>query len=135
MGALTLLSLIVFLFSVFFFKTIRQKILDFLNPLTEPLGVQLMAAVAAVWSRKKGKRHSKTKVKPEMEAAHGQPPVIRGDPRGRQGRPRRGGPRVKLETSSSSCACCGEVGGGSGAHPTSVFFSFYLMMSILNFSF
>ncbi|XP_070323056.1 protein DOP1B isoform X1 [Odocoileus virginianus] len=45
-------------------KTIRQKILDFLNPLTAPLGVQLMAAVAAVWSRKKGKRHSKTKIIP-----------------------------------------------------------------------
>uniref|UniRef100_A0A452RVA3 DOP1 leucine zipper like protein B n=1 Tax=Ursus americanus TaxID=9643 RepID=A0A452RVA3_URSAM len=34
-------------------KTIRQKILDFLNPLTAHLGVQLTAAVAAVWSRKK----------------------------------------------------------------------------------
>ncbi|XP_043330624.1 protein dopey-2 isoform X3 [Cervus canadensis] len=45
-------------------KTIRQKILDFLNPLTAPLGVQLMAAVAAVWSRKKGKRHNKTKIVP-----------------------------------------------------------------------
>uniref|UniRef100_A0A4W2G446 DOP1 leucine zipper like protein B n=1 Tax=Bos indicus x Bos taurus TaxID=30522 RepID=A0A4W2G446_BOBOX len=45
-------------------KTIRQKILDFLNPLTAPLGVQLTAAVAAVWSRKKGKRHSKTKIVP-----------------------------------------------------------------------
>lgn len=44
------------------FQTIRQKILDFLNPLTALLGVQLMAAVAAVWSRKRGKRHSKAKV-------------------------------------------------------------------------
>nr|KAF6381744.1 DOP1 leucine zipper like protein B [Pipistrellus kuhlii] len=46
-------------------KTIRQKILDFLNPLTAHLGVQLMAAVAAVWSRKRGKRHSKAKIVPE----------------------------------------------------------------------
>uniref|UniRef100_A0A8D1D2K5 DOP1 leucine zipper like protein B n=2 Tax=Sus scrofa TaxID=9823 RepID=A0A8D1D2K5_PIG len=45
-------------------KTIRQKILDFLNPLTAHLGVQLTAAVAAVWSRKKVKRHSKTKIVP-----------------------------------------------------------------------
>ncbi|PNJ42221.1 DOPEY2 isoform 4, partial [Pongo abelii] len=42
-------------------KTIRQKILDFLNPLTAHLGVQLTAAVAAVWSRKKAQRHSKMK--------------------------------------------------------------------------
>ncbi|GAB5576273.1 protein dopey-2 isoform X2 [Prionailurus iriomotensis] len=42
-------------------KTIRQKILDFLNPLTAHLGVQLTAAVAAVWSRKKVKRLSKMK--------------------------------------------------------------------------
>ncbi|XP_044526206.1 protein dopey-2 [Gracilinanus agilis] len=40
-------------------KTIRQKILDFLNPLGIQLGVQLIAAVAAVWSRKKVKHHSK----------------------------------------------------------------------------
>ncbi|XP_072471021.1 protein DOP1B isoform X2 [Notamacropus eugenii] len=40
-------------------KTIRQKILDFLNPLGIQLGVQLTAAVAAVWSRKKVKHHSK----------------------------------------------------------------------------
>uniref|UniRef100_H0VPR7 DOP1 leucine zipper like protein B n=1 Tax=Cavia porcellus TaxID=10141 RepID=H0VPR7_CAVPO len=45
-------------------KTIRQKILDFLNPLTAHLGVQLTAAVAAVWSRKKAPRHSKTKIIP-----------------------------------------------------------------------
>ncbi|XP_051840799.1 protein dopey-2 [Antechinus flavipes] len=40
-------------------KTIRQKILDFLNPLGIQLGVQLTAAVATVWSRKKVKHHSK----------------------------------------------------------------------------
>ncbi|KAG8518552.1 Protein dopey-2, partial [Galemys pyrenaicus] len=50
-------------------KTIRQKILDFLNPLTAPLGVHLIAAVAAVWSRKRAKRHSKTKTVPEASAA------------------------------------------------------------------
>ncbi|XP_068403142.1 protein dopey-2 isoform X2 [Eschrichtius robustus] len=50
-------------------KTIRQKILDFLNPLTAHLGVQLTAAVAAVWSRKKVKRHSKTKMVPAASAS------------------------------------------------------------------
>ncbi|KAM6161417.1 protein DOP1B [Erethizon dorsatum] len=45
-------------------KIIRQKILDFLNPLTAHLGVQLTAAVATVWSRKKAPRHSKTKIIP-----------------------------------------------------------------------
>lgn len=45
-------------------KTIRQKILDFLNPLTASLGVQLTAAVAVVWSRKRAPRHSKTKIIP-----------------------------------------------------------------------
>ncbi|XP_057552795.1 protein dopey-2 isoform X2 [Hippopotamus amphibius kiboko] len=50
-------------------KTIRQKILDFLNPLTAHLGVQLTAAVAAVWSRKKAKRHSKAKIIPEASAS------------------------------------------------------------------
>ncbi|XP_016076085.1 PREDICTED: protein dopey-2 isoform X2 [Miniopterus natalensis] len=50
-------------------KTIRQKILDFLNPLTANLGVQLIAAVAAVWSRKKVKRHSKMKIVPVASAS------------------------------------------------------------------
>ncbi|XP_054981445.1 protein dopey-2 isoform X1 [Sorex araneus] len=50
-------------------KTIRQKILDFLNPLAAHLGVQLMAAVAAVWSRKRVKRHSKTKILPAASVA------------------------------------------------------------------
>ncbi|XP_036098270.1 protein dopey-2 isoform X2 [Molossus molossus] len=50
-------------------KTIRQKILDFLNPLTAHLGVQLTAAVAAVWSRKKAKRHSKMKIVPTASAS------------------------------------------------------------------
>lgn len=46
-----------------FYQTIRQKILDLLNPLTGHLGVQLIAAVATVWSRKQARRHSKTKVR------------------------------------------------------------------------
>lgn len=47
-----------------FLQTLRTKILDFLNPLTAQLGMQLMAAVAAVWNSKKPHRsHSKTKVK------------------------------------------------------------------------
>ncbi|ELW67869.1 Protein dopey-2 [Tupaia chinensis] len=50
-------------------KTIRQKILDFLNPLTAHLGVQLTAAVAAVWSRKKAQRHSKMKIVPVASAS------------------------------------------------------------------
>ncbi|XP_045708401.1 protein dopey-2 isoform X1 [Phyllostomus hastatus] len=50
-------------------KTIRQKILDFLNPLAAHLGVQLTAAVAVVWSRKKVKRHSRTKVVPAASAS------------------------------------------------------------------
>uniref|UniRef100_A0A8D2DKE3 DOP1 leucine zipper like protein B n=1 Tax=Sciurus vulgaris TaxID=55149 RepID=A0A8D2DKE3_SCIVU len=50
-------------------KTIRQIILDFLNPLTDPLGVQLTAAVAAVWNRKKAQRHSKTKIVPVASAS------------------------------------------------------------------
>ncbi|XP_023580184.1 protein dopey-2 [Trichechus manatus latirostris] len=50
-------------------KTIRQKILDFLNPLAAHLGVQLIAAVAAVWSRKKVKRHSKMKIVPAASAS------------------------------------------------------------------
>ncbi|XP_075856441.1 protein DOP1B [Microcebus murinus] len=50
-------------------KTIRQKILDFLNPLTAHLGVQLTAAVAAVWSKKKAQRHSKMKIVPVASAS------------------------------------------------------------------
>ncbi|ELK08521.1 Protein dopey-2 [Pteropus alecto] len=50
-------------------KTIRQKILEFLNPLTAHLGVQLIAAVAAVWSRKKVQRHSKLKIVPAASAS------------------------------------------------------------------
>ncbi|XP_028938040.1 protein dopey-2 isoform X2 [Ornithorhynchus anatinus] len=50
-------------------KTIRQKILDFLNPLTAQLGVQLASAVAAVWSRKKARRQNKMKIIPEASGS------------------------------------------------------------------
>ncbi|NWI49630.1 DOP2 protein, partial [Calyptomena viridis] len=51
-------------------KTLRMKILDFLNPLTAQLGMQLMAAIAAVWSSKKPHRsHSKTKILPVASAS------------------------------------------------------------------
>nr|XP_056714730.1 protein dopey-2 [Euleptes europaea] len=47
-------------------KTLKSKILEFLNPLTGQLGMQLIAAVAAVWSSKKShKHHSKTKIPSE----------------------------------------------------------------------
>ncbi|XP_019380560.1 PREDICTED: protein dopey-2 isoform X3 [Gavialis gangeticus] len=46
-------------------KAIKNKILEFLNPLTAQLGVQLMAAVAAVWNSKKThKSQSKVKILP-----------------------------------------------------------------------
>ncbi|NXR71945.1 DOP2 protein, partial [Pycnonotus jocosus] len=51
-------------------KTLRTKILEFLNPLTAQLGVQLMAAIAAVWNSKKPHRsHSKTKILPVASAS------------------------------------------------------------------
>uniref|UniRef100_A0A8C3TYH4 DOP1 leucine zipper like protein B n=1 Tax=Catharus ustulatus TaxID=91951 RepID=A0A8C3TYH4_CATUS len=51
-------------------KTLRTKILDFLNPLTAQLGTQLMAATAAVWNSKKPHRsHSKTKILPVASAS------------------------------------------------------------------
>ncbi|NXN82228.1 DOP2 protein, partial [Bombycilla garrulus] len=51
-------------------KTLRTKILDFLNPLTAQFGIQLMAAVASVWNSKKSHRsHSKTKIPPVASAS------------------------------------------------------------------
>ncbi|XP_043927484.1 protein dopey-2 [Protopterus annectens] len=51
-------------------KTLKQKILEFLNPLTPHLGVQLMAAVATVWNSKKGKKsHNKSKIVPAPSEA------------------------------------------------------------------
>uniref|UniRef100_A0A803TIJ6 DOP1 leucine zipper like protein B n=1 Tax=Anolis carolinensis TaxID=28377 RepID=A0A803TIJ6_ANOCA len=51
-------------------KTLKDKILDFLNPLTGHLGVQLVAAVAAVWNSKKShKHHSKPKIPPVVSSS------------------------------------------------------------------
>uniref|UniRef100_A0A667WW21 DOP1 leucine zipper like protein B n=1 Tax=Myripristis murdjan TaxID=586833 RepID=A0A667WW21_9TELE len=45
-------------------KILRQRILEFLVPLTGQYGVQLMASVGAVWSSRKSKRRHKNKVLP-----------------------------------------------------------------------
>ncbi|XP_047927366.2 protein dopey-2 isoform X1 [Anser cygnoides] len=51
-------------------KTLRTKILDFMNPLTAQLGIQLMAAIAAVWNSKKPHRNqSKMKILPVASAS------------------------------------------------------------------
>ncbi|NWX86242.1 DOP2 protein, partial [Nothoprocta pentlandii] len=51
-------------------KTLKAKILDFLNPLTAQLGIQLMAAIAAVWNSKKPHRNqSKMKILPVPSAS------------------------------------------------------------------
>ncbi|KAM6095999.1 protein DOP1B isoform 2-T3 [Chlamydotis macqueenii] len=51
-------------------KTLRTKILDFINPLTAQLGIQLMAAIAAVWNSKKPHRsQSKIKILPVASAS------------------------------------------------------------------
>ncbi|KFV77568.1 Protein dopey-2 [Struthio camelus australis] len=51
-------------------KTLKTKILDFLNPLTAQLGIQLMAAIAAVWNSKKPRRNqSKIKILPVASAS------------------------------------------------------------------
>uniref|UniRef100_A0A4W5K2T9 DOP1 leucine zipper like protein B n=1 Tax=Hucho hucho TaxID=62062 RepID=A0A4W5K2T9_9TELE len=43
-------------------KILRQRVLEFLTPLTGQYGVQLMASVGAVWSSWKSKRHTTNKV-------------------------------------------------------------------------
>uniref|UniRef100_A0A673X623 DOP1 leucine zipper like protein B n=1 Tax=Salmo trutta TaxID=8032 RepID=A0A673X623_SALTR len=44
-------------------KTLRQRVLEFLTPLTGQYGVQLMASVGAVWSsRRSRRRHTKNKI-------------------------------------------------------------------------
>ncbi|XP_058042848.1 protein dopey-2 isoform X2 [Ahaetulla prasina] len=48
-------------------KILKNKILDFLNPLTGQLGVQLIAATAAVWSSKKPHKYQ-TKMPPKANA-------------------------------------------------------------------
>uniref|UniRef100_A0A3P8UA66 DOP1 leucine zipper like protein B n=1 Tax=Amphiprion percula TaxID=161767 RepID=A0A3P8UA66_AMPPE len=45
-------------------KVLRQRILEFLLPLTAQYGVQLMASLGAVWSNRKSKRRHKNKVLP-----------------------------------------------------------------------
>ncbi|XP_068185047.1 protein dopey-2 isoform X2 [Antennarius striatus] len=45
-------------------KILRQRILEFLLPLTGQYGAQLMASVGEVWSRRRGKRRHKNKVLP-----------------------------------------------------------------------
>ncbi|XP_047456858.1 protein dopey-2 [Mugil cephalus] len=45
-------------------KILRQRILEFLLPLTGQYGVQLMASLGAVWSNRKSKRRHKNKVLP-----------------------------------------------------------------------
>ncbi|XP_074515212.1 protein DOP1B [Sebastes fasciatus] len=45
-------------------KILRQRILEFLVPLTGQYGIQLMASVGAVWSSRKNKRRHKNKVLP-----------------------------------------------------------------------
>lgn len=50
-------------------KILRQRILEFLVPLTGQYGVQLMASVGAVWSSRKSKRRHKNKVLPVASEA------------------------------------------------------------------
>lgn len=45
-------------------KILRQRILEFLLPLTGQYGIQLMASLGAVWSSRKSKRRHKNKVLP-----------------------------------------------------------------------
>ncbi|XP_076602592.1 protein DOP1B isoform X1 [Chaetodon auriga] len=45
-------------------KILRQRILEFLVPLTGQYGIQLMASLGEVWSRRKSKRRPKNKVLP-----------------------------------------------------------------------
>ncbi|KAM3837699.1 protein DOP1B isoform 2-T2 [Vipera latastei] len=49
-------------------KILKNKILDFLNPLTGQLGVQLIAATAAVWSSKKPHKYQ-TKMPPKANTS------------------------------------------------------------------
>uniref|UniRef100_A0A3B4ZSX6 DOP1 leucine zipper like protein B n=1 Tax=Stegastes partitus TaxID=144197 RepID=A0A3B4ZSX6_9TELE len=44
-------------------RVLRQRILEFLLPLTAQYGVQLMASLGAVWSNRKSKRRHKNKVR------------------------------------------------------------------------
>ncbi|XP_078088895.1 protein DOP1B isoform X2 [Mustelus asterias] len=60
--------------SVFFksTKTLRQKILELLNPFAAQMGIHLMAAVAAVWNKKKSSKklsQTKTQILPTASEA------------------------------------------------------------------
>ncbi|XP_067849370.1 protein dopey-2 isoform X2 [Heptranchias perlo] len=51
-------------------KTLRQKILELLNPFAAQMGVHLMAAVAAVWNKKKSSKNlSQNKILPVTSEA------------------------------------------------------------------
>ncbi|XP_078416360.1 protein DOP1B [Cetorhinus maximus] len=53
-------------------KTLRQKILELLNPFAAQMGVHLMAAVAAVWNKKKSSKilsQNKTRILPVASEA------------------------------------------------------------------
>ncbi|XP_073329578.1 protein DOP1B [Pagrus major] len=50
-------------------KILRQRILEFLLPLTGQYGVNLMASLGEVWSRRKSKRRHKNKVLPVASEA------------------------------------------------------------------
>ncbi|KAM6986914.1 LOW QUALITY PROTEIN: protein DOP1B [Aplochiton taeniatus] len=45
-------------------KILRQRVLEFLVPLTAQYGVQLMASIGAVWSSRRSKRRHKNKILP-----------------------------------------------------------------------
>uniref|UniRef100_A0A8C7Q2A2 DOP1 leucine zipper like protein B n=1 Tax=Oncorhynchus mykiss TaxID=8022 RepID=A0A8C7Q2A2_ONCMY len=51
-------------------KILRQRVLEFLTPLTGQYGVQLMASVGAVWSSRKSKRHTTNKILPVSSESH-----------------------------------------------------------------
>ncbi|XP_040913868.1 protein dopey-2 isoform X2 [Toxotes jaculatrix] len=50
-------------------KILRQRILEFLVPLTGQYGIQLMASLGVVWSNRKSKRRHKNKVLPVASEA------------------------------------------------------------------
>uniref|UniRef100_A0A673WYB4 DOP1 leucine zipper like protein B n=1 Tax=Salmo trutta TaxID=8032 RepID=A0A673WYB4_SALTR len=58
--------------SVYFrsFKILRQRVLEFLTPLTGQYGLQLMASVGAVWSSRRSKRHTTNKILPVSSESH-----------------------------------------------------------------
>ncbi|XP_048879071.1 protein dopey-2 isoform X1 [Brienomyrus brachyistius] len=52
-------------------RILRQKVLEFLDPLVGSFGMQVMASVGAVWnSRRSKKRHSQNKILPAVSEPH-----------------------------------------------------------------